>query len=160
MKFRGFSIIELLLYTAILSSFLLMLTNVFVTMLEVQLESQASSVVVSDSRYLFARMAYDLGRASAIVEPVAIGAQSQSLIITVGGQTYTYAVVGDDLILTTASASGALNSFQSNVSNVSFRRYGNMNGKNSVRVFVRLTSRTLRQGEPEVRDFDTILGTR
>jgi hypothetical protein len=157
---KGFSIIELIIYSGALSVFLLVLTNLFVTSLEVQLESKTTSAVTQDSRYLFSRFAYDINRAEAILTPETLGSQASTLSLLIGGATHSYQSVGDDLMVTTPTSSAALNSYQTKVSNLSFRRYGNVDGKNSVRIAFRLTSRALLRGEPESRDFDTTIALR
>jgi hypothetical protein len=51
-----------------------------------------------------------------------------------------------------------LNSYGTTVSNVSFRRYGNINGKHSVRLAFTLTSTTQRTSGAEIQNFETTLG--
>src|SRR3990172_6790072 len=49
---RGFTIIELILYMGMLSILLAVLSQIFVSILNVQLESQSSSSIEQDSRYI------------------------------------------------------------------------------------------------------------
>src|SRR3972149_9396014 len=94
---RGFTIVEMIIYCSILISFLYVLTNMFVSILDMQLESETTSSVTQDSRYLFSRFAYDLGRASAIVTPAALGEQSNTLQLTINGALHTYEVLDGQL---------------------------------------------------------------
>ena len=130
----------------------------FVSILDTQLSSETASAVAQDSRYILSRFAYDIGRASTIVTPVSLGDQSSSLTIRIGPSNYTYAVSGGSLMLTTASVSAALNSYGTNVSNVSFRRYGNVSGKHSVRIAFTLASVTQKTNGSEIQNFQTTIG--
>src|SRR3990167_8822134 len=94
---RGFTLIEIIIYMALLSIFLLTLTDIFVSILDVQLESDATSAVEQDGRFLLSRLAYDINRANAITIPGAIGSSSNSLEMTIAADTYTYTLSGSDL---------------------------------------------------------------
>ena len=56
---RAFTLVELLIYMALVGLFLVVLTNILVTILETQAESAAVSLVDIDGRYILARLAYD-----------------------------------------------------------------------------------------------------
>jgi hypothetical protein len=157
-KRSGFTIVELLIYAGILIVFLYVMTSMFTGILDMQLTSESASAVVQDSRYILSRFAYDIGRASAIVSPASLGAQTSSLILTIGSAEYTYALINGNLMLTAASSSGALNGYGTAVSNLSFRRYGNVNGKHSVRIAFTLTSTIQRTDGSETQDFQTTIG--
>jgi type II secretory pathway component PulJ len=155
---QGFTVVELLVYSGILVVFLYVLTNMFTAILDMQLASETASAVVSDGRFILSRLEYDISRASAIVMPASLGAQSSGLTLTIGSTDYTYAVSGGNLQLTASSASASLNSFGTSVSGVSFRRYGNTNGKHSVRIAFTLTSTTQRVSGSETQNFQTTIG--
>lgn len=157
---QGFTIVELLLYTGILTIFLSVLTGIFTAILDIQLESESASALTTDSRFIFSRLAYDLGRASAIVTPSVLGQQTSNLDLQIGSTQLTYAVIGGNLIVSDATTSGALNGFGTTVSNISFRRYGNENGKHSVRILFSLVGRIERPFGTESRDFEATIGLR
>jgi hypothetical protein len=157
---RGFTIVELIIYAGILTIFLYVLTNMFTFVLDMQFESESTSAIVQDSRYILARLAYDIGRASSLVTPAALGDQTQTLVLTIGGSNYTYGVTNGNLILTDTAGSGALNSYGTTVSNISFRRYGNIGGKHSVRIEFTLASTTERTNGPQIRDYQVTLSLR
>src|SRR3989344_5519357 len=113
---RGFTIIELLVYSGILVVFLYVLTDIFTSVLDMQLSSQTASAVVQDSRYILSRFTYDIGRANDIIVPASLGDQSSSLTIQIGPSNYTYAAVAGDLTLTDALTNAALNSYGTKVS--------------------------------------------
>ncbi|KKU02506.1 MAG: hypothetical protein UX99_C0007G0021 [Candidatus Amesbacteria bacterium GW2011_GWB1_47_26] len=56
---KAFTLIELLIYMAMVGLFLVILTNMLATILETQAESAAVSVVDIDGRYILARLGYD-----------------------------------------------------------------------------------------------------
>jgi Tfp pilus assembly protein FimT len=157
---QGFTIVELLIYCGILTVFLYVMTNIFTSVIDMQLETETANAVTTDSRYILSRLTYDIGRASAITTPASLGQQTGNLVLQIGGTDYTYTLTDGNLILTTTNGTGALNSYGTTVSDVTFRRYGNTDGKHSVRLTFTLTTTTMRAQGPEVRDFETTVGLR
>ena len=157
---RGFTIVELLIYTTILLGLLYIFTSMFGSILDVQLESETQSAIIQDSGYIFARLSYDIGRANSIQIPSSLGASSSLLTLGINGVDSTYSLSNGTLLLTRASDSAALNSFGTTVSNISFRRYGNVSGKNSISVSYTLTATTQRTGGSESQDFQSTIGLR
>lgn len=154
----GFTIIEMVLYASLLSVFLLILVGVFTSILDVRLESQASSSVQQDGRFLLARLEYDVRRASSIVLPL-LGATSSSLQITIDGVNYTYAFTNGAMNITNANGTDTLNSAGSVVQSLLFTRVGT-GGKDTIRVLLTIVSTTVRPGGAEVRNFQTTVGLR
>ncbi len=156
---QGFTIVELLVYAGILVVFIYMLTNMFTAVIDMQLESESTSAVVQDSRYILSRLNYDIKRASSIVLPGALGEESSTLIIQIGSTNYTYSISGGAIQLAGENGIGVLNSDRTQISGLSFRRYGNINGKHSVRVAFTVTSTTQRIGSgSESQSFQTTIG--
>ena len=154
---RGFTIMELLIYMGLTAILLVVLTDIFVSILGVQSESTASSSVEQDGRYILARLSYDLPRASAIVNPSGLGqAATSSAILTIDGANYTYDGSTGNLLMGTDQ----LNSFGTRISNLTFQRLGNAGGKNDLQIRFRLTSRINQRKGSETRDFQITLGQR
>lgn len=151
---RGFTIVELLIYMVIMSTLLTVLGGVLITTLDVQTESQSTSVVEADGRFLLARLSYDLHRASNLTSPAAAGQIATSLGLTIGGQTSTYAVSNSVLQLTTPSGSSPLTSPDVAVTNFSVTRLGNPGGIPTVQVNL-----TISHGQ-ETRNYQTTGGLR
>src|SRR3990172_1905169 len=87
----GFTLIEIIIYMALLSIFLLTLTDIFVSILDVQLESDATSAVEQDGRFILSRISYYIPRATDISTPPQIGQTRSNLIMTIAGvTTYEY----------------------------------------------------------------------
>src|SRR3989344_7373669 len=122
---KGFTLIEIILYMALLSIFLLTLTDIFVSILDVQLESDATSAVEQDGRYILSRIAYDIPRASDITTPGAIGQTRSNLRMTIGPETYEYTESGGNLQLINDLGTNNLNGSETAISNPSFQRIAN-----------------------------------
>jgi len=160
---KGFTLVELLLYMGILSVMLSILVTIFVTAIDVQLESEATSAVQRDGTYILARLAYDVHRASSISVPPSLGADSTNLKILVGGVNYTYSIDGsENLTLFNDIEINNLNSYDSKVSALTVKRLGNAGGfEDTLKINFTLTSRTKRTGARyEKKDFETILALR
>ena len=159
-KKRGFTVIELLIYMALLTGFLLILTRVFSSTLDIQLDSEANSSIQQDSRYILSRLTYDIQRAQAVTTPAAIGGSGSTLALTISGVTNTYTLSGNNLTLTNASPAAQLNSQNSSVSAVLFKRIGNAGGKDTVQLSFTLTSVVKRLQGSDVKSFQTTVGRR
>jgi prepilin-type N-terminal cleavage/methylation domain-containing protein len=107
-------------------------------------------------RYLAQMVAF---KAASSGIPASLGATSSKLTMTVGGNTYTYALSGTNLRLTTNLGTDNLNGSDTNVSNLSFQRIGNIGGKDTIRVSFTVTSKTQPKQGPRQQTF-TITGGR
>jgi hypothetical protein len=114
--------------------------------------------LTQDSRYIFSRLSYDIGRASSIATPSAIGQETPTLGLTIAGQTYTYAMIGNALTIANTTGSSPLSSYATQVSNISFRRYGNAGGKPSIRIFLTLTGVASASSGIRSQDFSATIG--
>ena len=70
---KAFTLIELLIYMALVGLFLVILTNMLATILETQAESASVSLVDIDGRYILARLGYDANN-------VVLNSQSYSVV--------------------------------------------------------------------------------
>src|SRR5438094_795700 len=87
---QGFTLIEFLMYIGIFSILLVALFQLFTTILDIQSESQATSSVDEDGKFILSRLSYDIQRTNAIVTPASVGQQGSTLQLTIGGASYTY----------------------------------------------------------------------
>lgn len=135
------------------------LTTVFGQILDVQLESKATSSVDQNGRYLLARLTHDLQSASAIVTPATPGQQSDTLQITVNSIDYIYSLDSSgNVLLTQNSISNQLNSQSVTISALSFTRIGNGDSNDTVRVGFTVTTKTRQAKGLEQKSFQTTLG--
>lgn len=156
---RGFTMVETLLYLGILIILITVLTQVFVALIDVQLETQTASPVEQDGGVALSRIEYDVSRASSITSPD-LGFTSNTLEVVVDGVTYNYSILNGDLILTDSQGSDSLNSTESVFSNFTVTRSGNANGKNLIDVSFRVMGVAQKTKGPEIRDFSTTVGLR
>jgi Tfp pilus assembly protein FimT len=150
---RGVTFVELLLVMGLLSIFLVVLTTIFTSTLDVQNQTNSYSAVVSDGRFIMARLNYDIARATAVTTPAALGGSGSSLVMTINATTFTYAMSGSNLQLTDSTGSATLNGGGTTVSNLTFQRIGNSGGKDTIRYTFKLTSTTLHDATTDNQTF-------
>ena len=151
---------ETIIYFGLLSIFLLVLTDLFVTLLELHTESTATSAVVQDSRFILARLEYDVTRASSIITPANLGATSGALSVLIGGVTTTYALSDGNFQLTNNWGTDNLNSSETTITSSSFQRLGNSGGKDTIKLYLLINSLTPAGAAPETRTLQTTIGRR
>ncbi len=168
----GFTVVELLLYMGIFSILLVVLMQIFTSILSVHAESQATSQVEQDGSYILARLTNDIHKASTIATPT-LGTTGQTIHITGSGIDETVSQNGTDLKLTnnTSSSSEFLNSANTNVT-VSFQTLGNVLSstpaptpaatvKYSVQIQLTVTSKIIQPGGiQQSKTFQTTIQTR
>lgn len=157
---RGFTIVELILYMGLFSILILILVDMFVSILNVQVDSESYSTVEQDGRFINSRLLYDLHNAESMLIPSANGSQSATLQLVINGTNYTYAVVNGNLQLTTNNGTDVLNGYDTTVSNLLFKRYGNTGGKPTVQVTFTLTGKVQSKSGQQTRNFQTTGGIR
>ncbi len=152
---HGFSLIEILIYAALLGIFLYSLTNLFVASVDVRLETEANSGVEQDGRYLLNRFRYDITGADSINTPSTLGGTGSTLQLRKGATTYTYSLdVNSNLIVSNGTTQEQLNSTRSKVTAINFTRRGNLGGKNSISISISLESQVVENQGAQTRDYD------
>ena len=157
----GFTLIEFLIYIGLFSILLFVILQMFAAIFDVQLESEATSAVSDDGKYLLQRFTYDVNNATSISEPNFYGTPSGTLVLVINGENVIYSSGSGNLIIEneTAGTLDQLNSFGSNISNLSFIRLDG-SGKDNVQINFTLTSETIKQGGAVVKTFQTTAGLR
>ncbi len=97
---KGVSLLELLVYVAILSGLIVIVSDAFIMLSKGRGQSEARSEVNSAVRFSAELMKQDIKNASSVVTPL-LGVPSNSLVLTVAGSTVLYDVVGGILRRTT-----------------------------------------------------------
>ncbi len=156
---RGFTLVELLLFMGIFSIFLIVLTDLFSAIINTRIESEATSSVEEDGRFIISRLAYDISRADSITSP-ALGSGANSLSIVIGGVTYTYQVSSGNFQLTNDLGTNNLNSSETTVSTPIFQRIGNSDGKDTIKITFTVNSVTQKITGSETQNFQTTIGRR
>lgn len=127
-KQDGFSLIELILYMGLTSILIGLMSQVFLAILSVRVESANTSGVQQDGRYIMTRLGHDIRKADAILSPgLGIASSSMTLILTESGvpQTYRYEWDGETLMVFAGANSVSLSSNRSMVTDFSVTRIGN-----------------------------------
>ena len=86
---KGFSLLELLIYVAILSILVVVISNAFISLSRGNGQSQAKSEVNNSIRFATELMRQDIKNASAVTTP-ALGTPSSTLCLTRSGSTIFY----------------------------------------------------------------------
>lgn len=157
---KSFTIVELLIYMGLLAILLTVLTDIFATMLSLQTESESVSVVQQDGRYILGKLMYDINRASDVSVPSQLGDTGNTLIININGSNQEYHLVNSQLQLTNNYGINILNSSETSVDSISFKRIGNIGGKNTIVLDLIISSQATPQSGKEVKNFHTAVSLR
>jgi hypothetical protein len=114
---KGVTIVELLVYICLLSIFMLVLVDVFVTILNSKLETESISTLNQDTRYIYSRLAYDIANADSATVP-----NPGSLNLVTGGVSYNYSLDANGKLLLNGVS---LNGLDTKVDDISFVEIGN-----------------------------------
>jgi prepilin-type N-terminal cleavage/methylation domain-containing protein len=152
---KGFTMIELILYMGLFSILLLVLLQIFSSILSVHLESQATSSVDQEANFILSRLTYDVHRAKTIDTP-----SISTLHLTGTGMDETYAISGNSLQLTDVSGPEKLNSSDVTPS-ITYTILGDTGKQQSVQIKLTMTSNIKRTGGLiETQTYTTTVQTR
>lgn len=143
-----------------LSGFLLILTRMLSTSLQTQTESEATTSVHQDGRYIVAKLSYDLGNADTLVTPSVAGQSTSSLIFTIAPTTYTYALSNGNLTRQDAFGTNTLNSINTTITNFSVTRREGVGSKPTLSVSLTLQSVAKKIPGVDTQTFQTTIGMR
>ncbi len=156
----GYTLVEVLMFMGLFSMFLVLLTNMFATILETQQRSLATSYVEQTGRFVLARLMYDVHRATSITTPAAAGSTDTSLDLNIDGVPYSYSIDNGVFQLSNSSGVHDLHAGQVTVSNFSLTRIGNVNGKHTLQLSFDVESVVPDTTGIQSRTFSTTLGIR
>ena len=157
---QGFTLVELLIFMALFSVVLVVLSSLFAATVQQQLENQAISATESDSTFVISRMQYDFDRAADVITPANPGDTSDTLTLEINGEEYTYEVTNERLAMTTPTGSYELLSPRSKITAIEFRQIGNTDGEPTVEVQMDVTSVAENATGAETAAIDTIFSVR
>jgi len=120
----GSTLIELLIYIAVLGIILLVVTDLLSQSLEASVKSQVRNEVEENSRLIFERIKYDVRRAGAITVPANLGETQNSLVLTIDGQPLTFSKIGNALFITNGLISDPITTNEVVVDSISFQKIG------------------------------------
>ena len=135
-------------------------TMLFSMIVNVQLESKATSSVDQTGRYLLAKLIYDTKSMADIVVPGFPGEESGTLQIQINSIHYTYSLDSNNNLRVKNESSGeenVLNSFDTQVTGLKFLRVGAGGNNDTVQVTFTVSSRIMQPEGQESRNFQTTL---
>lgn len=125
---KGFTLIDLAIYSGLLGILLVILSELFISIVQLQLSSGAQGAVEQNGAYILSRTTYDLRRATLVTLPVLGGTTATlSASIADGGieVPYRYELENQNLILTVGSETTQLNSSDTEVADFLVTKVGN-----------------------------------
>lgn len=165
-KQAGFTITELMLYMGLLIVLITILSQVFASILSVQLESKSTSSVELDSKFIIQKLIYDMNKMhtdppvnDSIITPLAPGQTTDTLNFTVNSINYIYSLNSGNLQLTNDKGTNNLNSIDTTVSALQFTRIGAGTSMDTIRVNFTLTSKIKKNNGPETRNYQTTISS-
>lgn len=163
-KAKGFTLTELIVYMALLIVLISALSVMFSEILDSQLESESVSSIDLDSRYIIAKLMFDMHQMQiqspvndSIIEPSFAGSVSSTLIFTANSINYKYDIDNGFLELNNNFGVNRLNSINTAVSGLRFTRIGSGLGRDTIRINFTLTSNIKRKGGPEIKNYQTTI---
>lgn len=157
---RGFTLIELVIYMGLFMILIGVLTTLFTSTIETQLESEAVSSVHQDGEFLLAKLSYDISRAQSILTPVTIGQTTNTLQLSIGGINYTYSITGDTVEITDGSQTDVLNTPRTKITAISFTRIAYPLKKPTIQMSITVQSTTQKKSGFETQNFPTSVSLR
>jgi len=140
---QGFSLIELLLYIALIAVFSSLLASLFIVLGKSRAQLEARSEVHQALAFASEKMAQDIRSATSVTTPSSPGVEADTLVLTVDGSVITYQVTAGVLERQVdALAAEPMTARTMTVSSLSFIRTQNMNAllqKNQVGIQLALT---------------------
>ena len=121
---KGNTLVELLIYMALMSILLVVLAQIFGMVSDYDLEYRSYSSAQSEGRFLINKLSYDVKNADSIITPANVGNSGPSLSILTSSTTATYSVNGEILELDDGSSTFDLNSSETEITDILFTRVG------------------------------------
>ncbi len=131
---HGFTLIDLTIYSGLLGILLVILSEIFISVVQLQLSSRSQGAVEQNGAYILSRITYDIRRASSITSPVlgeTVATFSSVLSESGNNVPYIYDIQNQNLILSIGSVVSQVNSSDTRVRDFSVTRIGN-SGQNAL----------------------------
>ncbi len=156
----GFTLVELIIYMGLFSILLTVLTTFFSTIVDSKLESESSTSVEQDSKYILSKLIYDIQQAESVAQPAALGTSTSSAQLVINGTTYTYDIRNNNFVLTFNGNSYELNSYQTKMNSFSVQKIGNNSGKPTLKITAEIESRIMQAKGADKRYINTTVSLR
>jgi len=166
-KNKGFTLVELVLYIGLLSILIMIMSQMFIAIMKVKLESSSTSAVQKDGTYITTRLAYDIRRADQILSPLVGSSDSSLLLDVVDGaehRTYTFASSSGTLTISDGISTETLHGGDSQVTQFRVTRVGNSstvaNAKDTIDIVLTVSSIYSLSGGPDELTYRITVGVR
>jgi hypothetical protein len=163
-QIKGVTIVELLVYMGLLMIFLAVLLDIFVAILNAKLESQSTSAISSDTRYILSQLAYGVNNADNITTPSSWGVAGNTLTVSKSGVADTYSLdPSGNLNVTRGGVVMKLNGNDTTLTDISFTKIGNPSvsgNKPTVKVLFTIKSLITVHSGNQTQTVQTAIGIR
>ena len=139
----GFSLIEIMIYTIILGLFLLLVTQIFISVKTINANSLALVSVQTNYRQVLADLTREVRAASVVTQPVAGGTSS---VLSLDDGTVIYQLEGGVLVKTASGESVAVTTDQVEIESLIFTNPVEATQSATVKVEAEMVSRMLLTG--------------
>lgn len=150
---KGVTLVELLIYLGLASIMLVVLSELFVSILNESVETQNYSAVQTDGRYILARLRYSINNADSITIPANLGDSSGELTTIVGSNQFHYYVNSDKLYLNDGTGDYLMSSLDTKITDLVFSRQGNVGGKPVISIVFTASSGETGTAQHETQTF-------
>jgi len=157
---KGSSIIEVIIYTFLSLTLLLVLTDVFSQLLNKSQESVSMSEVEVDGKFISQKIYNQIAQASGISLPANLGDTSNTFTLAINSSNYSYYLSGTNMFLNDGITIERLNSYGTTVSNLTAQRLGNPGGKPIIRISFDITSTIIQAQGNESKNYLITAGLR
>lgn len=149
---KGITFIEILIYTALLTITLSLITNFLFQVANFKVNNQIESGLFQNSSLCFNKMSADIRKALAVISP-STSSFSPSLILTTEEGQITYEVSGEAVKRNGVALTDKEVTIELSGPNYGFRKIGN-----SIQIKMGLTAKTQPFGQPlKKRDYQTTI---
>ena len=157
---KGTTIIEIVIYTFLSITLLLVVTDVFSQLLSKSQESVSLSEVEIDGKFISQKIYNQFAQATGISLPANLGDTTSSFTFAINTANYSYYLSGANLFLNDGVSNERLNSYGTTISNLTATRLGNAGGKPVLKISFNIKSTIIRPEGSESKNYSITAGTR
>ena len=157
---KGASIIEVIIYTFLAISLLLVITDIFSSLLDKSRESVSFSEVETDAKFINQKLLNNFSSATDILVPSLLNQPTTSLSFLANSTSYSYFLSGSNLLINEGGIINRLNSYGTQVNNFTVTRLGNSGGKSLLKISYDLRSTIILPKGYEQKTVKLTLGIR
>jgi type II secretory pathway pseudopilin PulG len=156
-KQKAFTLVEIILFMGLFSILLFVMLDLFTVSLQIKTKAESVSSIHQDGRYILEKVMNDLNNSQFIISP-ALGNSSNTLQFVLYGSPRTYRLNNNNFEYIDDTGTHVLNSYDTQITQLSFSRYGNTNGRNTLSVNITLRSLITHNNTQDTASFQTTVG--